>query len=324
MRREVNERERSAADPRVRGSRPAPRKRKKHKRNLTLYYILFAVLFLSTAIALSLTVFFKIEEITVTGTEHYPQEQLVRATGVTIGDNLFRIDKEAIIQGLLEFPYIEQATVRRDYPPSLYISVVEAVPAAAVRDGDHYTLLSAKGRILETGVSELPEGAPVVTGLSVEHLSTGQFIPEEQGENLTMLAYLIEAIQKTGFTGITLIDLSDRLNLVAVFENRIVIEFGSEGNLEYKLRFASEVIHNKLEENFEGVVDLSIHKELHARPMNITKIYPDISSGFSHALPEIPEELEEPEDGASSSASQSGTQDQSSSSDDSEDSTQTQ
>lgn len=111
-----------------------------------------------------------------------------------------------------------------------------------------------------------------------------------------MLKFLTAAIEKTGFEGINLIDISDRLNLIAVYDNRIIMELGSEGNLEYKLRFASEVISEQLDENFEGTVDLSIHKQLRAKPTDIHKIYPQLEGGISHVLPDIPEEQEEVDD----------------------------
>ncbi len=233
-----------------------PRRRRRRRGNMILYYLLLLVVMISVAVTLSLTVFFGIEQVTVTGADRYPQQDLVQATGVALGDNLFRIDKQQIIQNLIKFPYIEEVRVSRAYPPAVVAQVVQAQPVAAVKTGESCLLLSDKGRILETGLAEPPEGVLAVTGFAVAGLP-GEFVPQEHQENLMMIRYLLKAIEETGFEGVRELDLSDRLNMKVNYEDRIQLELGSEGELDYKLRFAQSVIEQQLEPDFEGIVDVS-------------------------------------------------------------------
>ncbi len=267
--------------------RPKTLRRRRHKSNPVLWYILFFLVLAGTVTTLSLTVLFPIEEITVTGCSQYPQQQLVETTGIQLGENLLRIPRAAIRERLLELPYVDEVAIRIDYPPTVYITITQATAVAALQQGTSYALLSAKGRLLATGLPEPPEELPLALGLQAEGLGAGEYLPPEQQEALQMLTALSQAAQANGFEGLRLIDLSDRLNLTAVYENRVILEFGSEGALEYKLRFAREIMESYLEPGFEGKLDLSVEKELRARPGDIHKQYPQLGQGIEHTLPEV-------------------------------------
>lgn len=55
-----------------------------------------------------------------------------------------------------------------------------------------------------------------------------------------MLKSLVDAVEETGFERITLVDFTDRLNMLLVYDNRVMIELGSQANLPYKLKFAQK------------------------------------------------------------------------------------
>lgn len=81
-------------------------------------------------------------------------------------------------------------------------------------------VVSDKGRVLELGSGTPPSGILVVNGVTIEDAQLCKNIPEENNESLGMLRYLVEAINATGFENITKIDLSDRLNMYIVYEDR--------------------------------------------------------------------------------------------------------
>ena len=244
------------------------RRRRRRRGNMILYYLLLFLIMVSTGIVLSLTVFFNIEQITVVGTDRYEQQDLVQATGVALGDNLFRINKEQIRGNLMAFPYIENVKISRKYPPALLVEVTQAKQMAAIKADGLYVLLSDQGRILETQLTEPPDGVLVVTGFTVPG-QPGEMMGEDQQENLLMIRYLLDAMEKTSFTGVQELDLSDRLNMVINYENRIRLELGSEGELDYKLRFARTLIEQQLEADFEGIVDVSNTGKAWTKPIKV-------------------------------------------------------
>ena len=86
-----------------------------------------------------------------------------------------------------------------------------------------------------------------------------------------MLTYLVDALESTGFPDVTQVDLTDRLNMQIVYQDRLLIQLGSEADLEYKLQFVTYALENSVEEGFEGILDASIPKELHILPKSITE-----------------------------------------------------
>lgn len=63
----------------------AQRARRKRRRRNIILGVLLTVILLTVGIVLSLTVFFKISAVTVTGDEVYSTEQVVEASGITQG-----------------------------------------------------------------------------------------------------------------------------------------------------------------------------------------------------------------------------------------------
>ena len=88
-----------------RQARALAAKRRRRRRRILLGVLLSAVL-LAAGVTLCLTVFFKISAVTVTGDEVYTPEQIVEASGVTLGENLFLMrTKDVAAQIETTLPY---------------------------------------------------------------------------------------------------------------------------------------------------------------------------------------------------------------------------
>ena len=107
----------------------AARKQHKPRRGKSrlgkLIQLLF-VLALLAAVTVGATVFFQVEQVVVTGNSRYTQEEIVAATGIRPGDNLFRMNKFAIQDQVLEeMPYLEDILIRRKLPSTITVAVRE-------------------------------------------------------------------------------------------------------------------------------------------------------------------------------------------------------
>lgn len=245
---------------------PPPKKRKRRRGgNNTVYYILTVIFVLALAITLSLTVFFKIGEVVVTGTSRYPSQQLIGASGVKVGDNLLRVNEDDVAKRLGVYPYVEAVALKREFPPRINIVITEATPLAAIGSEGSYTLVSRQGRILETALSSAPEG--VLTALGPGILGgDGEPVREEQQEYIRMLLGLSDAIESNKFQGITTIDVTDRLNIVLSIGDKVTIQLGSERELDYKLRQVKRVMDELLDPDFRGTLDATTPGEVRSRP----------------------------------------------------------
>lgn len=141
---------------------------------------------------------------------------------------------------------------------------------------------------------------------------------EKEKEEFERLTLLVEAIEETEFEKISLIDLSDNLNMAILYDNRVMIELGSIADLHYKLQFVSRILKENLPDNFQGVVDASYcstSKSVVTSSRNIEQEVEKrkIRAGFKSEL-----EAELPPSGGEDAASQEGTDSSSENSQDSQ------
>lgn len=74
------------------------------------------------------------DTVVVTGTQRYTQQEVIDATGIKTGDNLFLMNKYDVAQNIVgELPYIEEIRINRKLPDTLLIQVEECgTPLALV------------------------------------------------------------------------------------------------------------------------------------------------------------------------------------------------
>ena len=102
------------------------RKRKLGKGRLGPLFKLLCAGAVAVALTMGATVFFQVETVAVTGNSRYSQEEIIKATGIQTGDNLFRMNKYQIAHQVLQgLPYVEELTIRRALPSTIVITVKE-------------------------------------------------------------------------------------------------------------------------------------------------------------------------------------------------------
>ena len=102
-------------------------RRRRHHRSVAVLYKLLSVVVISGAIVAALTLFFKVETITVSGTTEYSSEEIITASGIQQGDNLFLLNKYEIYESILEkLPYVSSVSISRKLPDTLLIEVTDS------------------------------------------------------------------------------------------------------------------------------------------------------------------------------------------------------
>ena len=121
------------------------RKRKRGRRRFGLLFKLLCGAALVAAATLGATVFFQVETIAVTGNSRYTQDEIIAASGVQVGDNLFRMNKKQISQEILhQLPYVESVSILRGLPSTITFQVTEWDAVAQVE-------VYAQGQTEESG-----------------------------------------------------------------------------------------------------------------------------------------------------------------------------
>ncbi len=105
------------------------RRRNKHGK----LYAPVAFLIICGAIVFSMSVFFRVSDIRVEGSKRYSAEEIMDAAGIEKGSNLFFINRFTSVSRIFsQLPYIESASITRELPGRVIITVEESRALAYV------------------------------------------------------------------------------------------------------------------------------------------------------------------------------------------------
>lgn len=141
------------------------RKRRRSRGRLGPLFKLLCLLTLVVALTAGATVFFRVEQVVVTGNSRYTQEEIVEVTGIEKGDNLYGWNKFAIAQRLRQtLPYIGEVTIRRALPSTILITVVEWDAVARIEPPNAQELLALQGELEGEAATQKDTGEDTSSG----------------------------------------------------------------------------------------------------------------------------------------------------------------
>lgn len=231
-----------------------PRKRRK-KRRLKKGAIFFFLLFflLIIFVALSLTVFFPVGAIRVQGESIYAEEQVIAASKIQKGDNMFlqmfNGSQSRIITAL---PYVHSVSYRYVLPDTLVISVTPFIACFQFKVQEQYVIAAEDGTVLEIRSepqADLP--AVVVNALEYKVRKRLQFGDTAREQIFSELQQSLKDYNISPGE----IDLTDTLN-IRLKVRKTAVELGSGTYLDKKLNMLNKMLQN-VPEGEEGTVTLS-------------------------------------------------------------------
>ena len=250
------------------------RRKRKRKRNYTLYYILLFFILTVAGIILSLTVFFNIRTIEVTGSDLYTTEDVLPILGAEKGDNLLRIKTSQLRDNVFaNFLQADEVKVRRVFPSTLWVEVTDGVSEVQMESAGNYYSISGGGRVLKIASSPEKGNGIVLLGVDLADMKVGDFLADkktdttgtEEGKaaaeafshQLQTVKSLFSAMEEAQVTGITAVDVSDELKLTVYWENRVQVVLGSFSELSYKLRLCKAILEDptRIASDARGVLD---------------------------------------------------------------------
>jgi len=110
---------------------------------------------------------FSLREIRFTGLIHATESELLRRSGLNLGENLLRADLPRAVRAIEAQPWVASARIERRLPDSLLVRVEEHRPAALVQAGALY-VLDDEGRVFKRAATDDGLDLPILTGLSRE------------------------------------------------------------------------------------------------------------------------------------------------------------
>jgi cell division protein FtsQ len=203
---------------------------------------------------------FLLKETTFSGLQRATPGELLKLSGLTVGQNLWALDVESLERAMSAHPWARTVVVTRHFPSSVSVEVTEHVPAALAVLGDLY-LLDEEGEPFKRLQPGDKLDLPLVTGVDRE-----SYLGDEAGmrERYRRALAVVEAYEATGP------GKRERLSEVRVSPEGTVLVLADgmevrlgEGETDAKLRKLARV---REELRARGLSAEIIHLDNRARP----------------------------------------------------------
>lgn len=195
---------------------------------LAVIAVLLAIV-VAAGVVVWTTPVFKVSDIAVSGNKAVSHEDITKATGITPGDNLVRVDVEDAAGKVAELPWVSTATVSRSFPSTLRVNVGEHAPVAFFKDGDETRLIDANGEAFAVG--KPPEGAVEITGETGNPKDSAVHTPEME-EAVSVIAALPDDLRSRVRT----LEIEERYSLRFTLDDGRTVYWGADEDNADKAR----------------------------------------------------------------------------------------
>lgn len=247
---------------------------------------LVSVIAVVAALVMCLSLFFRVEEVVVSGTEKYTPWMVKEASGISDGDSLLSISDARVSGNIISaLPYVKYARVGIKLPGTVYIDIEELDMTYAIqaRDGSWW-LIAADGRVVEQIETTAASGYTRIFGVQADAPRTDQTVraaepitaqtdptveTEEGGmplptttqitgaDRLRAVLTILAALEENGVIGqIASIDVTNLNDITMEYGQRLHVVLGTSENLAYKVTYMARAIA-QIEEYQTGELDVS-------------------------------------------------------------------
>ncbi len=174
------------------------KKKKKKKRRKKHYFLRFLVLvaLIAGAYVFLTSAVFSIDQITVEGNTLMSDDDIIKQSGVKVGDNMFEQTGRKVKAALTENKYIADVKVSRELPNIYKIKITERMPVIAVSYNGKYIILDEEGYAVDEADSTMH--ATLVTGLKINKYELGHVPEFDDSANFKEASQLIKAVNDSG------------------------------------------------------------------------------------------------------------------------------
>ena len=203
----------------------------------------------------ALSLFFKAEQIFVTGTSRYSQQQVLQASGIRQGGNLFLLNKHQAAASITEqLPYVESVRIRRQLPNALRIEITECTHPLAMEQDGVLWLLNGSGKIIDKLQPGQGESCPLVTGLTLTSPQLNRLAVPDNADKWDTLRQLWQQLLSKDMAGsVQSIDLEDPSRITLRYLDRFDVVLKKDDDFDYRLSYLAAVI-GRLDGSDQGTI----------------------------------------------------------------------
>lgn len=244
-----------------------------------LFVQLLTVTAVVLALVMGLSVFFKVEHITVSGADVYSEWAIKEASGLVEGsDNLLTFSRPragALIKANL--PYVDTVRFGINLPDTVNIIVKEDDVVYAIKDQNGtWWLMNSEGRVVEMGNNSKASSHTQILGVTLDNPvpdqkgiateaapmetdDSGEIIPVTVtgAQRLNTVLQILKALEENGVVGeVASVDVTRMEDIILWYGSRYQVNLGNTDRLDYKIACMNDVIL-QMSEWQSGVLDIS-------------------------------------------------------------------
>lgn len=229
------------------------KRERRRKRLQPFFYFMVVVLVLILIVTLSMTVLFNIKTIKVEGSSEYDAFEIIEASQIYKGDNLVRLNTETAKQRILNnLMYIDDVTIKKEFPNTLIIETIASVPAMNIQDADEYIIVSESLKRLSDN-SDAQEDLLNIVGFEPKIVDNDTKLQSEDEQKPKILDTIYNELKKLDMLDkVISVDMTDKYDIIINYSDRIYIKLGAYSDLEYKIRYSNTVITQNILEQKSG------------------------------------------------------------------------
>lgn len=212
-------------------------KKARKKRKIKKIMTISVVLIIGIVIFITKTDLFSLKNVECTGENLITSTYILDTMEEYKGKNVLFLDEKSVMKKLKANPYVKQVIIKKKFPSTLIIDVLESKGLYYIYDGDDINIISSQVILLEKVSSVEGKNLIEIKGLDI----TGKQIGDTINDN-TRIKDLFDELYKEqevikknneNFL-ITSVDISD-LSYIKVYFGNIEILIGNDENLRDKM-----------------------------------------------------------------------------------------
>ena len=247
------------------------------------------------ALMMAISIFFRVETVSVLGSQKYTPWDVSEASGIQKGDGILTLSKARVAGKIrMALPYVDEVKISVTLPGTVNIEIKELQVTYAISSQDNsWWLISADGDVVQQIENSAASGYTRIFGVQADAPRTNtrvtaaaDQIPEsetteatEEGEigetqpgaELTLPTQLMEtnaqrldaalsilqSLERNGVIGqVASVNVQSLSEIYLQYGQRFQVRLGTAENLDYKIRYMNQAI-SQMEDYQTGQLDVS-------------------------------------------------------------------
>lgn len=216
------------------------KRRRRRSGGALLLLVLFAV-----AVTVTLTLpMFNITSVSVSGTAHTTEEEVLAAAGIPIGTNIYRVSMRKAAERISALPYVKTVEVGRRFPARVVIEVEERAERGAVVCDGGYAVIDDTCRVLRLDI-EADEVTKVFGG-KMEEARPGKTIVMQNARFSADFTALMEALDAAELgMDLATVYLESAADVSVETKHGLRIYLGGMEEIPYKLQLCRSILDDE-------------------------------------------------------------------------------